>query len=81
MLQFISENGGNNVSRALNAHKVTGQFTSSERKSVLHVVIDFIVKHYGYYPKQEVKREVANVVVSLFPCLRKKQGDNVIVSN
>lgn len=81
MLQFISEKGGNNVATALKSHKLTGQLTVSERKIILHVVTDFIVREYGHYPKQEVKKEVANVVVSLFPCLGKQTGDNVIVSS
>lgn len=67
--------------QALNSHKLTGQLTISQRQAVLRVVIDFIVKEYGYYPKQGVKKEVANVVVSIFPGLGKRQGNNVIVSN
>lgn len=80
-MQFILENGGSKVAQALKSHKLTGQFTVSERRIILHAVIDFIVSEYGHYPKQEIKKEVANTVVSLFPCLGKKEGDNVIVSS
>lgn len=66
--------------QALKSHKLTGELTVSERRTILQAVVDFIVKEYGHYPKQETKKEVANVVVSLFPCLGKKQSDNVIVS-
>lgn len=79
-MQFISENGGTKVALALKSHKLTGQLTESERRAILHAVIDFIVNEYGHYPKREIKIEVANVVVSLFPCLGKNTGHNVIVS-
>lgn len=80
MLQFILENGGSKVAQTLKSHKLTGELTVLERRIILNAIIDFIVKEYGHYPKQETKKEVANVVVSLFPYLGKKRSDNVIVS-
>lgn len=81
MLKFISDTGGSKIAEALNFHKTTGQMTVSQRRLIMHSVVDYIVKEYGYYPNQDIKKEVAKVVVSLFPCFGKKQGDNVIVSN
>lgn len=69
------------MTEALKSHKLSGQLTVSERKNILHAVIDFIVEKYGHYPKQEIKKDVANVLVSLFPCLAKTNGDSAIVSN
>lgn len=80
MEQFISENGGTKVALALKSHGSTDQLTESGRRAILNAAIDFIVNEYGHYPKREIKIEVANVLVSLFPCLGKKTGNNVIVS-
>lgn len=81
LLQFITSNGGSKVATALNFHNSTGQLTASQRRVILHGVIDYVVKEYGYYPSQDAKKEIANVVVTLFPCLGKKHGDKVIVSD
>lgn len=81
LLRFISETGGSKIAQALNHHKSTGQLTVSQRRLVLHAVADYLVKENGYYPTKDCKKELAHVVVSLFPCLSKKQGDNVIVSH
>lgn len=73
LLKFLSESGGSKMATALNFHKSTGQLTISHRRHIIHSVIDYMVKEYGYYPNQDTKKEVAKVVVTLFPCLAKKQ--------
>lgn len=81
MLQFISDNGGDKIATILMSHKLTGQLKDSERRALLHVVIDFVIQKYGYYPTKDIKIGIANAAASLFPCLGKKQGNNVFVSN
>lgn len=55
--------------------------TVSQKRLIVHSVVDYIVKEYGYYPNQDIKKDVSKVVVSLFPCFGKNEGDNVIVSD
>lgn len=79
-MQFITDTGGIKIAQALNFHTTTGELTVPQRKLIVHSAVDYMVHKYGYYPKKDIKIDIAKVMVSLFPCMGKKQGDNIIVS-
>lgn len=65
-----------NVGHLLQEARLTNELTDDSRRRLIRAVVRYMQELFGDYPQQNEKIATAKAVVSLFPYLKVKDGQN-----